>query len=87
MLAMKLPRIFLALSAAIASIVATPVAAQDMPFDAYMQLVIAKARAEGVSESTLQRMTWDLTPNQRVIGLAQSQPGSSNSQGYPSLRR
>ncbi|WP_370180290.1 lytic transglycosylase domain-containing protein [Alteriqipengyuania sp.] len=86
MLAMKFPRTFLALSAAIASILATPAAAQDMPFDAYMQLVIAKARAEGVSESTIQRMTWDLTPNPRVIELDRSQPGSSSSPGYPPLR-
>ena len=51
-----------------------------------MQLVIAKARAEGVSESTIERMTFDLTPNPRVIELDQSQPGSSSSSGYPRLQ-
>lgn len=86
MLAMKFPRPFLVLSAAIAALCATPAAAQDMPFDAYMQLVIAKARAEGVSESTIARMTAGLTPNQRVIELDRAQPGSSSSPGYPPLQ-
>jgi len=83
---MKFPRSLFALVAATASICAVPAAAQDLPFDAYMQLVIAKARAEGVSESTIERMTSDLTPNPRVIELDQSQPGSSSSPGYPPLR-
>ncbi|NCQ64108.1 MAG: lytic murein transglycosylase, partial [Alphaproteobacteria bacterium] len=83
---MRFPRSILALAAILASLSATPAAAQDMPFDAYMQLVIAKARAEGVSEDTIRRMTWDLTPNPRVIELDQSQPGSSSSSGYPRLQ-
>ncbi len=83
---MRFPRLLLAVLAAAVSLCAVPAAAQDMPFDAYMQLVIAKARAQGVSESTIQRMTSDLTPNPRVIELDQSQPGSSSSPGYPPLR-
>ena len=59
--------------------------AQDLSFDAYMQTVIAKARAQGVSEPTLQRMTAGLRPNQRVIELDQSQPGSPTRSGFPPL--
>ena len=83
---MRFPRSFFALAAALSAVCAVPAAAQDLPFDAYMQLVIAKARAEGVSESTIERMTFDLTPNPRVIELDQSQPGSSSSSGYPRLQ-
>ena len=77
----------LAFTAAFAlSLPATSAAAQsDLSFDAYMQLLIARARAEGVSETTLQRMTAGLEPNQRVIQLDQSQPGSPTSSGYPPL--
>ena len=83
---MSLRRSLLPLAACFAALAATPAAAQDMPFDAYMQLVIAKARAEGISEDTIRRMTYDLTPNMRVIELDQSQPGSSSSPGYPPLQ-
>jgi lytic murein transglycosylase len=64
---------------------AAPAAAQDMSFDAYLQLLIARARAEGVSEATIQRMTYDLTPNQRVIELDRGQPGTPTSRGFPPL--
>ncbi len=59
--------------------------AQDVGFDAYLQLLMARARAEGVSESTIARMTDGLTPNQRVIALDQSQPGTPTSSGFPSV--
>ena len=62
-----------------------PALAQDMSFDAYLQLLIARSRAAGVSEGTLQRMTADLTPNRRVIELDQAQPGTPTSSGYPPL--
>lgn len=65
---------------------AAPVSAQDMPFDSYLQLLIARARAEGVSEATLARMTEGLTPNQRVIELDRSQPGTPSSSGFPRLQ-
>jgi len=60
---------------------AVPTAAQDMSFDAYLQLLVARARAEGVSEATIQRMTYDLTPNSRVIELDRSQPGTPSTSG------
>ena len=59
--------------------------AQELSFDAYLQLLIARARAEGVSEATIERMTDGLTPNQRVIELDGDQPGSPTSSGYPAL--
>jgi len=62
-----------------------PATAQELSFDAYVQLMIAKARAQGVSESTLQRMSAGLTPNQRVITLDRGQPGSPTRTGYPAL--
>lgn len=65
---------------------AAPVSAQDMAFDSYLQILIARARAEGVSESTLTRMTEGLTPNQRVIELDRSQPGTSSGSGFPKLQ-
>lgn len=46
-------------------------------FDAYMQLLAARARGEGVSEATIQAMTTGLTYNPRVIELDRSQPGAS----------
>lgn len=67
-----------------------PAAAQMAPgapinFDAYLELLKARARAEGVSEATISRMTSGLTPNPRVIQLDQSQPGSATSRGYPPM--
>ena len=63
-----------------------PVAAQDnLSFDAYVQLLIAKARGEGVSESTIRRMTSGLTANDRVIRLDRGQPGSPTRTGYPAM--
>ena len=62
-----------------------PASARDLSFDAYVQLMIAKARAEGVSESTIARMTAGLTPNDRVIRLDRGQPGTPTRRGYPEL--
>lgn len=68
------------------SLPAAPAQAQsDLSFDAYLQLLIARARAEGVSEATLQRMTEGLEPNYRVIKLDRGQPGAPTSAGFPPL--
>ena len=58
---------------------------QNLSFDAYLQILIARARAEGVSEQTLRRMTSDLTPNDRVIRLDRGQPGRPTRTGYPAM--
>lgn len=59
--------------------------AQDMSFDAYVQVLAARARAEGVREATIVRMTADLTPSARVIELDRAQPGGSSGSGFPPL--
>lgn len=46
-------------------------------FQAYLQFLSARARAEGVSEPTIQAMTEGLTYNSRVIALDRAQPGST----------
>ncbi|MDC0886358.1 lytic murein transglycosylase [Altererythrobacter sp.] len=83
---MILKRFALACAAFALSTPVAPAFAQDMEFDAYVQLLIAKARAQGVSEGTIQRMTQGLTPNQRVIQLDRGQPGSPTRSGYPALQ-
>ena len=60
-------------------------AAQDMSFDAYLQVLKARARAEGVSEPTIARMTAGLTPSTRAIELDRAQPGGATSSGFPPL--
>lgn len=67
-----------------------PAAAQIAPdegiaFNAYLELLKARARTEGVSDATIERMTIGLTPNERVIRLDQNQPGSATVRGYPPL--
>ncbi len=77
----------IALLAPLAIVSSAPISAQspELSFDAYLQLLMARARAEGVREATIQRMTADLTPNQRVIELDRSQPGTPTKSGYPLL--
>ncbi|NVD43819.1 lytic murein transglycosylase [Qipengyuania atrilutea] len=61
--------------------------AQDLSFDAYLQVLKAQARAEGVSEQTIALMTDGLAPSQRVIELDQAQPGSPSRPGvFPSVQ-
>lgn len=83
----------LAVSAAMLALLACPtqpalaqVAARDgIAFDAYVEQLKARARAQGVSEATLQRMTAGLSPDARVIRLDRGQPGSPTRRGYPDL--
>ncbi|MEO0418188.1 MAG: lytic murein transglycosylase [Pseudomonadota bacterium] len=65
---------------------AAQVKARDgVAFDAYIEQLKARARAEGVKEGTLTRMTAGLTPNARVIRLDRGQPGRPTRRGYPDL--
>ncbi|MEP2736391.1 MAG: lytic murein transglycosylase [Erythrobacter sp.] len=59
--------------------------AQDMPYASYVQILKQKARSQGVSENTINRMTAGLTPNQRVIRLDRGQPGTPTRRGFPAL--
>ena len=81
--AMKFPNRIVSLVAfAALSFPAASACAQSTSFDAYMAQVAAKARSQGVSEGTIQRMMGDLTPNQRVIELDRAQPGTPSRSGF-----
>lgn len=54
-------------------------------FEAYLESLRARARAEGVNEATIYRMTAGITPNERVIQLDRNQPGTATASGYPRL--
>ena len=87
---LPLAALALALSATLgAPPVSAPAAAQvsrdGVPFDAYLELLKARARGEGVSDATIERMTAGLTPNPRVIALDNNQPGSATTRGYPPM--
>ncbi|AKH41599.1 lytic murein transglycosylase [Altererythrobacter atlanticus] len=76
---------FLAISVA-ALTAGAPANAQDLPFDSYIQLVAAKARGQGVSQATIDRLLSDLTPNQRVLALDRDNISSGgSSSGYPAM--
>ena len=60
-------------------------ASDGVDFNVYLERIKARARREGVSEATLQRMTAGLTPNDTVIRLDRGQPGTPTSRGYPAL--
>ncbi|WP_126172823.1 lytic murein transglycosylase [Altericroceibacterium xinjiangense] len=75
------------LSAAVAlSVANTPVSAQRAPFSTYLEQVAAKARSEGVSESTIERMLSGLTPNERVMALdSDNAPSTGSNRGFPPM--
>jgi lytic murein transglycosylase len=52
--------------------------APPMSFQAYLQLVAARARAEGVSEATITATLAGLTENPRVVALDRDQPGRAS---------
>lgn len=54
-------------------------------FQGYLQLLAARARAEGVREGTIQQMLAGLTFNPRVITLDRAQPGTSNNSAIPAF--
>jgi len=58
---------------------------RDLSFPSYVQVLAARARAEGVSEGTIRAMTADLTPNSRVIELDRGQPAGPPGSGFPPL--
>jgi lytic murein transglycosylase len=65
--------------------VAQAVSRDGLSFEAYLELLKARARGEGVSEGTIERMTAGLTSNPRVIALDNNQPGTATARGYPSM--
>lgn len=73
--------------AAVASLAFAPAAVrpQDVSFDGYMQLVAAKARAQGVGETAINTVLAGLQPSQRVIALDRDNTTSPNGAGFPAL--
>ncbi len=85
---MFLRSIFLVCAAIVLGVPTAPteVHSQELSFDAYLQLLMARARSEGVSEPTINRMTAGLSPNMRVIELDRAQPGTPSADGgYPPI--
>ena len=82
---MPFKRLLLAAAVLVSACTGPPLAAQDMAFGAYLQVLMARARAEGVSEGTVARMTAGLTPNTRAIALDRAQPGGPSGSGFPPL--
>jgi membrane-bound lytic murein transglycosylase B len=82
---MPFRRLLLAAAIFASACTGPPLSAQDMSFDAYLQILKARARAEGVSEATIARMTSGLAPSARVIQLDRAQPGGAAGSGFPPL--
>jgi len=59
--------------------------AQDMPFASYMQLVRARALAQGISQTAVDSVLNGLQPNQRVIALDRDNISSPVTSGFPAL--
>ncbi|MBH5322605.1 lytic murein transglycosylase [Aurantiacibacter sediminis] len=74
MITKPLRRIGIALSASL--LLATPLQAQEQSFNSYLDEVGERARAEGVSQATIDRVFAGLTPNNRVLELDREQAGS-----------
>jgi len=65
---------------------ATTASGQGSSFDAYLETVAAKARAQGVNENAIRAVLTGLEPNQRVIALDRDNVSSGGSvSGFPPL--
>lgn len=58
---------------------------EEAGFQGYLQLLAAKARAEGVRESTINSVLPGLTFNPRVIAFDRNQPGGGPSSSIPAF--
>ena len=58
-----------AVACASAIVITVPACAQEETFNEYLDIVAAKARSEGVRQSTIDTVFAGLTPNQRVMEL------------------
>lgn len=81
-----------ALALAVATTFAVPACAQDQPpvpgssFDGYLAQVAAKARAEGVSQATIDRRLAGLQPSSRVMALDRDNaPSGGGGAGFPPM--
>lgn len=86
--ALRLTGIVLATTLLAAPLFGTPASAQTQTFSSYLEDVAQRARAEGVSQTTIDRVFEGLTPNYRVIELDRDNVGSggsTSSSGFPSM--
>lgn len=75
----------IAISAAL-MLAAPSATAQNETFNAYLDSVAVKARADGISERTINNMLGGLTVNSRAIALDQGNVSSGgNNDGYPAM--
>lgn len=79
------PRLIAFAAAATLALTSSAVSSQDLSFDAYLQLVAAKARAQGVDERAIGTVLAGLQPSQRVISLDRGNAPSSGEAGFPPL--
>jgi lytic murein transglycosylase len=79
------PRILALAACAALCFASCATSAQDMPFASYMQLVRAKALAQGISEAAVDSVLNGLQPNQRVIALDRDNISSPSTSGFPPL--
>lgn len=79
------PRLLALVASAALSFTSCAAAAQDMPFDSYLQLVRAKALAQGISQGAIDTVLNGLQPNQRVISLDRGNVSSGGHSGFPPL--
>jgi membrane-bound lytic murein transglycosylase B len=82
-----MPISFRSLAAAFAALTLSSSAAiaQDTSFDAYMQYVRAKARAQGIGQPAVDSVLNGLQPSQRVIALDRDNVSSPVRTGFPAL--
>ncbi len=85
----KKPFHAIALAIAASFLAASPAVAQDESFATYLDSVAGKARAQGVSQATIDRVFAGLTPNDRVISLDRDNVSSGSrvnpATGFPWL--
>ena len=87
---MKTPAVVrAALAATFLALLTPPASAQDTSFDVYLRSVAAKARQQGVSQGTIDRILSGLTPSARVMELDRDNMPStgSSSNSFPSMAR
>lgn len=72
-------------AAAVLSLASTAAPAQDTPFDSYLQLVRAKAVAQGISQAAIDTVLGGLQPSERVIALDRDNISSPVQTGFPPL--
>lgn len=82
---LRLPAVILALALAVSAPSTLAQSSEEAGFQAYLQVLAARARSEGVSQGTLAQVLPGLTFNSRVIQLDRAQPGGGPSAVPPPI--